>query len=273
MIFDLLKEGLSEQKLNILCANTGKRQQEEAMVGLGTLGNMALILIGSSFGFMLKGRLKKKFQDTIMSALGLAVMFIGISGTLKGIIIVKDGVLDTSNIMLMIVSLALGAFVGEWIDIEDKLDRAGEWLKRSLKVEGEKGQGFVEGFVSSTLLYCIGAMAIIGSLEDGLSADPSMLLAKGVIDGVVSIFFASTLGIGVFFSIIPLGIYQGIITISASFIEPYLTDGLISNISLIGSVLIFGIGINMIFGKKIKCGNLLPAVLVPIVYECIMKVF
>lgn len=242
------------------------------MIGLGTLGNMALILFGSSIGFMLKGGLKKKYQDTIMSALGLAVMFIGISGTLQGMYTVKEGLLETSNIMLMIISLALGAFIGEWIDIEDKLDRAGEWFKRALKVEGEKGQGFVEGFVSSTLLYCIGAMAIIGSLEDGLSADPSMLLAKGVIDGIVSIFFASTLGIGVFFSIIPLGIYQGLITISASFIEPYLTDGLISNISLIGSVLIFGIGINMIFGKKIKCGNLLPAVLVPVIYEIMVSI-
>jgi uncharacterized membrane protein YqgA involved in biofilm formation len=175
--------------------------------------------------------------------------------------------------MLMIISLALGAFIGELIDIETRLDKMGEFIKRSLKVKGEKGQSFVEGFVNSSLLFCIGAMAIIGSLKDGLTHDPSMLIAKGVIDGTVAVFFASTLGIGVFFSILPLGIYQGAITLSSTYIEPFLSDRLIGNISFIGSVLIFGIGINMIFGKKIKCGNLLPAVLVPVAYELIIKLF
>jgi hypothetical protein len=241
------------------------------MAGLGTLGNIAAILVGSAVGIILKGGLKKRFQDTIMSALGLAVIFIGISGALQGMFTVKEGSLSTENIMLMIVSLAIGAFVGEIIDIEARLDRFGERLKKLLKVKGEKGQGFVDGFVNSSLLFCVGAMAIIGSLKDGLSGDPSMLLAKGFIDGVVAIFFASTLGIGVFFSVIPVGIYQGLITFSAKFIEPFLSDRLISEISFIGSILIFGIGINMIFGKKIKCGNILPAVLVPVAYEILLK--
>lgn len=234
---------------------------------------MALILLGSSIGIILKGGLKQRFQDTIMSGLGLAVMFIGISGALQGLFTVEGTSLGTENIMLMIMSLAIGAFVGEVINIEARLERAGEWLKKSLKVKGEKGQGFVDGFVNSSLLFCIGAMAIIGSLQDGLSSDPSMLLAKGFIDGVVSIFFASTLGIGVFFSVLPVGVYQGIITLSSSVIEPYLSDRLISNISFVGSVLIFGIGINMIFGKKIKCGNLLPAVLIPVGYEILRYIF
>lgn len=241
------------------------------MAGLGTLGNMGLILVGSAIGIMLKEGLKKRFQDTIMSALGLAVMFIGISGALQGLFTVEGTSLDTKNIMLMIVALAIGAFLGEAIDIETRLDHVGEWLKKSLKVKGEKGQNFIEGFVNSSLLFCIGAMAIIGSLQDGLSHNPSLLLSKGIIDGVVAIFFASTLGIGVFFSIIPVGLYQGLITFSAGFIEPYLSDRLIANISFIGSVLIFGIGINMIFGKKIKCGNILPAVLVPVAYEVLQN--
>ncbi|MDF2539807.1 MAG: putative rane protein [Herbinix sp.] len=241
------------------------------MIGLGTLVNMAFIILGSTVGILIKGGLKKRFQDTIMNALGLAVMFIGISGALQGILTVSGTGLDTQNIMLMIVALALGAFIGELIDIEARLDRMGEFIKKTLKVKGEKGQGFVEGFVNSSLLFCIGAMAIIGSLEDGLSGDPSMLIAKGIIDGVVAIFFASTLGIGVFFSILPLGIYQGTITLSSTYIEPLLSGQLISNISFIGSVLIFGIGINMLFGKKIKCGNLLPAVLVPVAYEILLK--
>ncbi len=243
------------------------------MIGLGTLGNMGLIIVGSVIGLLIKGGLKKKFQDTVINALGLAVMFIGISGALQGIFIVEEGGLGTANIMLIIVSLAIGSFFGEWIDIEKRLDHAGEFLKNALKVKGERGQNFVEGFVSSSLLFCVGAMAIIGALQDGLSGDPSMLLAKGFIDGTCAIFFTSTLGIGVLFSILPLGIYQGIITLSAKYIEPYLTDQMISNVSCIGSILIFGIGINMIFGKKIKCGNLLPAVLIPIIYEFLMKLF
>lgn len=243
------------------------------MIGLGTLGNMALIVVGSTAGMFIKDRLHKRFQETVMSALGLAVMFIGISGALQGLFVVNDNRLDTTNIMLMIMSLAIGAFIGELINIEEKLDHIGEFIKKTLKVKGEKGQNFVEGFVSSSLLFCVGAMAIIGSLNDGLKGDPSMLIAKGFIDGISSFFFASALGIGVFFSILPLGIYQGLITLSAGFIEPYLSDQLITNISCIGSILIFGIGINMIFGKKIKVGNLLPAVLVPVAYEFIMKLF
>ena len=183
------------------------------MVGLGTLGNMATILIGATIGTILKKVLKKKYQETIMNALGLAVMFIGISGGLQGIFRVDGGILQTENIMLMIVSLALGAFLGELIDIEERLGRVGEWLKVKIKVKGDKGNNFVEGFVNSSLLFCVGAMAIVGSLQDGLTGDPSMLLAKGVIDGVSAIFFAGTLGIGVFFSVIPLGIYQGLITL------------------------------------------------------------
>lgn len=240
------------------------------MIGLGTLGNIALILIGATIGFLIKGGLKQRFQETIMSGLGLAVMFIGISGALEGLLINTDGKIASNNIMLMIVSFAIGGFIGEVIDIEARLDRIGEWLKDKLKVNKEKDKGFVEGFVNSSLLFCIGAMAIIGSLRDGLYGDPSMLLAKGVIDGVVAIFFASTLGLGVFFSVIPVGIYQGVITLGAGFVEPFLSERLITNLSFIGSILIFAIGINMIFGKKIKTGNLLPAILIPIAYEIIM---
>lgn len=241
------------------------------MTGLGTIVNMLLVLLGSTIGILIKGGLKAKYQETIMNGLGLAVIFIGISGALQGLFIVEGSGLETTNTMLMIISLALGGFIGEWIDIEARLDRLGESLKKTFKVKGEQGNSFVEGFVNSSLLFCVGAMAIIGSLQDGLSGDPSMLIAKGVLDGVAAIFFASTLGIGVFFSIIPMAIYQGGITLLATFVEPFLSERLISNISFIGSILILGIGINMIFGKKIKVGNLLPAVLIPILYEIIMN--
>lgn len=241
------------------------------MIGLGTLGNIALVFLGSTIGILIKGGLKQRFQETILKAMGLAVMFIGISGALEGLLSIEGNKIVSRNIMLMVVSLAAGSFIGEAIDIETRLERVGEWLKRKLKVNKEKDKGFVEGFVNSSLLFCVGAMAIIGSLKDGLSADPSMLLAKGFIDGVVAIFFASTLGIGVFFSVIPVGIYQGGITLAAGFVEPYLSERLIGNLSFIGSVLIFAIGINMVTGKKVKTGNLLPSVLVPVVYEIILN--
>lgn len=245
----------------------------KSMVGLGTLANMAAIIIGAAAGILLKEILKQRFKDTIMNALGLAVMFIGMCGALQGLLKISAGGLVSANTMLMIISLAAGAFLGELINIEDKLERMGELIKRSFKVKGEKGQNFVEGFVSSSLLYCIGAMAIIGALKDGLSGDASTLYAKAIIDGTVSVFIASTLGIGVFFSIIPLGIYQGAITLLAKYVKDFLSDELILQMSFIGSVLIFGIGINMIFGKKIKCGNILPAVLIPVIYEIMKGLF
>lgn len=242
------------------------------MVGIGTIVNMIAIIIGSLIGLIVKGGLKKRFQDTIMNALGLAIMFIGISGALQGLLIIKDNNIETTNIILMIISLAIGGFIGELIDIEEKLERVGMLFKNIFKLKEGKGQNFVEGFVTSSLLFCVGAMAIIGSLQDGLIADPTTLFAKSFLDGISSIIFTSTLGIGVLFSAIPLGLYQGGITISAKYIEPFLNETLIMNISFIGSILIFAIGINMVFGKKIKCGNLLPAILIPIIYEIISKI-
>lgn len=239
------------------------------MIGTGTLANIGAIIIGSTIGMLLRNGLKERFRDTIMKALGLSVMFIGISGALSGMFSVSDGKLQTSNTMLMIASLAIGAFIGEAINIEKKLEQVGESCKKVFRVKGEKGENFVEGFVTSSLLVCVGAMAIIGSIQDGLTGDASMLYAKSVLDGIAVIIFASTLGVGVFFSALPLGIYQGLLTISAKGIEPFLSDQLISNISFIGSILIFAIGINMIFGKKIKTGNLLPSILIPIIYEFI----
>ncbi|MGB4659558.1 MAG: DUF554 family protein, partial [Mobilitalea sp.] len=144
------------------------------MVGLGTIVNIAAIVFGSTVGILVKGGLKKRFQDIIMSALGLAVLFIGVSGALQGLLAVSEGELKTTNVMLMIVSLALGGILGELIDIEARLDHLGEIIKNTLKVKGEKGANFVEGFVNSSLLFCVGAMAIVGSLNDGLSGDADM---------------------------------------------------------------------------------------------------
>ena len=240
------------------------------MHGLGTLINVGAILLGGFIGLFVKKGLNEKLMDSVMKAIGVAVMFVGISGALTGLLkITEGGKIKTSGTMLMIISLILGTFVGELLKIEDRLERVGEKLKKAVKAKNSGN--FVEGFVTTTLIFCVGAMAIVGSLEDGLTGDFSMLAAKSVLDGIMAIIVASTMGIGVLFSAIPVFIYQGAITLLAEFISPVLSPELVLNLSYIGSALIFGIGVNQVFGKKIKTGNMLPALLVPIVYELFTK--
>ncbi len=233
------------------------------MVGIGTLVNVIAVILGSGIGLLFNGGLKKRFQDILMQVLGLSVIFIGASGALKGMFVLKDSTIETTGSMLLILSLVIGSFLGEWINIEGKMEQFGEFIKQ--KVKGNNNPKFVEGFVSTSLVTCVGAMAIVGALQDGLMRDPSMLFTKSILDGVIAIIFASTLGIGVLFSVIPLALYQGAITIFAKFIEPILTDTMISNMSFVGSVLIFGIGVNLAFGKKFKVGNMLPALIIVII--------
>lgn len=240
------------------------------MHGLGTLINVIAILAGGFMGLFVKKGLNEKILDSVMKAIGVAVMFVGISGALTGLLkITEGGVIETSGTMLMIVSLILGTFIGELLRIEDRLESIGEKLKGAVKAKD--GGNFVEGFVTTTLIFCVGAMAIVGSLEDGLTGDFSMLAAKSVLDGIMAIIVASTMGIGVLFSAIPVLLYQGAITFLAEFISPILSNELVLNLSYIGSALIFGIGVNQVFGKKIKTGNMLPALLIPIVYELFNK--
>ena len=240
------------------------------MHGLGTLINVIAILAGGFMGLFVKKGLNEKILDSVMKAIGVAVMFVGISGALTGLLkITESGAIETSGTMLMIVSLILGTFIGELLRIEDRLESIGEKLKGAVKAKD--GGNFVEGFVTTTLIFCVGAMAIVGSLEDGLTGDFSMLAAKSVLDGIMAIIVASTMGIGVLFSAIPVLLYQGAITLLAEFISPILSNELVLNLSYIGSALIFGIGVNQVFGKKIKTGNMLPALLIPIVYELFNK--
>lgn len=239
------------------------------MTGIGTIVNIIAIIVGSGIGLIFNGGLKKRFQDILMQVLGLSVIFIGVSGALKGMFLIKDSSLETTGSMLLILSLVIGSFLGEWINIEDKMEHFGEFIKS--KVKGNNNPRFVEGFVSTSLVTCVGAMAIVGALQDGLMNDPSMLFTKSILDGVISIIFASTLGIGVLFSVIPLALYQGAITIFAKFIEPFLTDTMINNMSFVGSVLIFAIGVNLAFGKRFKVGNMLPALLIVIISSLFIK--
>lgn len=240
------------------------------MHGIGTLINVVAILLGGIVGLFLKKGLSQKLMDSVMKAIGVAVMFVGISGALTGLLkIGEGGKIETSGTMLMIISLILGTFVGELLKIEDRLESVGEKLKSAVKAKD--GGSFVEGFVTTTLIFCVGAMAIVGSLEDGLSGNFTTLAAKSILDGIMALIIASTMGVGVLFSAIPVFIYQGAITLLAEFISPVLSDQLVLNLSYIGSALIFGIGVNQLFGKKIKTGNMLPALLIPIVYELFTK--
>lgn len=218
----------------------------------GSIVNSLAIFIGSLFGVALNKGIKDDYKDTIMNAIGLTVIIIGIMSGIK-----------SENIILVISSLVVGSIIGEAIGIETKLDKLGYGLQKRF---GAKDSNFSKGFVTASLVYCVGAMAIVGSLEAGIQGDPSTLFAKSILDGISSVIFASTLGIGVAFSAIPVLIYQGTITILASLIRDVFTPQVINEMSAIGGILILAIGINILDIKKLKVGNMLPAIIIPILY-------
>ena len=237
------------------------------MFGTGTIVNTAAVVLGGAAGMILKRGIKENVQETLIKSLGTATMFMGIGGALSKMLVISEGEISTQGTMLMIFSLAIGAVLGEILRVEYRMEQFGEFLRKLCKVE-DNGR-FLEGFLTNALVICIGAMAIVGSLQDGISGDASMLYAKSILDCVISMVFASSLGIGVLFSAVPLFLYQGSITLLGNFIAPYMTDLLIANITFIGNVLITLVGINLLFGKQIRVANLLPALLIPIIYALI----
>ena len=226
---------------------------------LGTIVNAVTIIIGAAIGLLLKKGIKHSMQATIMDGLGLAVIIIGITGAIK-----------SENIILVIVSLVLGSMLGEAIDIEDKLEKLGQFVQNKMN---SNDQNLAKGFVTASLVYCVGAMAIVGSLEAGIQGNYETLFAKSMLDGISAIIFASTLGIGVAFSSVPVFLYQGSITLLANVVKDVFTAPLVTELSAIGGVLIIAIGINLLGLKKIKVGNMLPAILVPIIYFLIKGFF
>ncbi len=228
---------------------------------LGTYVNTVVIIIGSIFGLLIKKGLKEKYKTIIMHGVSLSVLFIGISTTLNGI-------LNGGEPILFIISLVVGGVIGEWIDIDNRLHKLGDYLQSKV---GTGEHNIAKGFVTASLIFCIGTMAILGSLESGLQGKHDMLYAKSVLDGVTSIILTSTLGIGVAFSAFAVLIYQGSITLLAKFIEPILTTEIIREISIIGGILIFSLGLSLLDIKKIKTANLLPAILIPPIYYLLLK--
>ncbi len=238
------------------------------MRGLGTIVNVLAILVGGGVGILFKGGLKERFKEVMMQACGLATMFIGISGALEMIFTIEEGSLQAGSTMLIVLSLVMGGLLGELINIERHLDSCGEKIKKAVRANGDNR--FVDGFVTASLVVCVGAMAICGPLEEGLTGNSQTLFIKAILDLVIVAVFASVYGIGAAFSAVSVGVFQGLITIFAAFIAPFMSDRLIMNLSGVGSILIFAVGVNLLFSQKIRVGNLLPALLIPVAYEGIL---
>ena len=216
----------------------------------GTIVNVLAIFLGCSVGLILKSKFPEKIEKLIMQVLGLASLLIGMQMAIKA-----------DNILLVIFSLVIGGVIGEIIDIEAGLERFGERIKRKFK-SNNNSERFVEGFLIASLLYCVGSMTIMGAIKEGLSGNPDILYAKSLLDGVTSIAFTAAMGIGVLFSAIPVFLYQGGITLLARAIKDFLSPEIINEMTAVGGILIWGIGFGLLGIKKIKVGNLLPAILV-----------
>ncbi len=228
------------------------------MPGLGVIINTFGILAGGAAGTLFGSKIKERFRETLISAMGLCTLFIGIGGCLEEMLtITEDGLVCTGTI-IMIICFALGALIGELLNIEKHIESFGNWLRRKAKSEGDSQ--FVEGFITTSLTVCVGAMTIVGAIKDGMYGDFSVLAAKAVLDAVFVMIMTASLGKGCIFAAIPAAVIEGFFTVIASLIEPFITEEALSNISLTGSILIFCVGVNLVWGKKIRAANLLPSI-------------
>lgn len=222
---------------------------------LGTLVNTAAVLVGSCIGLLFRKGLPERFGQVIMKGLGLCVMYIGIKGALKG-----------ENEIIAILSVAVGAVIGELLRLDERLEKLGGWIERKCKKREDDKTSVTEGFVSASLLFCVGAMTILGSLESGISSDHSTLFLKSILDFTCSIIYASTLGYGVPFSAATVLVIQGSITLLAGWIAPVLTETVILEMSCVGSILIIGLALNMLGITKLKMMNYIPAIFLPLLF-------
>lgn len=224
---------------------------------LGTIVNAIAVILGAVLGVLIRKGIKEEYKNTIMDGIGLAVVIIGITSGIT-----------SENIILVISSIVIGGLIGEKIGIENKLENLGDYIEGKI---GGNSTGFSKGFVTASLVYCIGAMAIVGSLEAGIQGNYETLFAKSILDGISAIIFASTLGIGVAFSSLSVFLYQGSITLLANLVKDLLTTAVITEMSAVGGILIMAIGINILGIKKIRIGNMLPAIFIPVLYYVIVS--
>lgn len=232
------------------------------MIGLGTLINIVGIMIGGLSGILFGKRMEERYQSILMSTAGICVLFLGIAGVMEEMLTVEQGKLSSNGSILIIVSFSIGALLGEWLNIELRMEQFGKWLK--IKTNSNGDVNFVEGFVNTSLTVCIGAMAVVGAIKDGISGDYTILAAKAILDLIIVLVMTVSFGKGCIFSAIPVALFQGSITLLARLIEPFMTARALSNLSLTGSILIFCVGVNLIWGKKIKVANLLPSIIIAV---------
>ncbi len=233
------------------------------MPGLGTIINVVGILLGGICGLLFGKLLKERHQQTLTRACGVSVLFIGISGALEHMVTVEGASLVSGRAMLIVLCLAIGGLLGELMNIEGGFERFGSWLK--LKTGNAKDKQFVEGFVTASLTVCIGAMAIVGAIQDGIEGNYATLATKAVLDLVIIMVMTCSLGKGCIFSAIPVAILQGGVTALARLLKPLMTEAALSNLSLIGSILIFCVGVNLVWDKRIRVANLLPAIVLAVI--------
>ena len=224
---------------------------------IATIINCILILLGSMLGLLLKGKLPQRFLTVLTQALGLCVVSIGMTSAI-----------GTKNTLCVVVCLVVGTILGEAIDIEKRLDNVGEVLRKRFERNSDGNSTFTEGFVSASVLFCVGAMAIVGAINAGIHGDYAVLVSKSVIDGVTAVSMTTALGIGVAFSAIPILLYQGGLTLLAGLVAPFLQDAVITEMSAVGGCIILGIGLNMLDLPKVRLrvGNMLPAIFLPLAY-------
>ena len=235
------------------------------MIGLGTLINVACIIGGGLVGLVASSLVTERLQDALMKSCGACVMFVGIAGALEKMLtglVATDGTvaLSTAGSMALVASMAIGTVLGEAADLDGRFEELGTWLRDKTGSSGDAC--FVDGFVTASLTVCIGAMAIVGSIQDGLTGDYSTLALKGVMDAIIVCAMAASMGKGCIFSALPVGVFQGCVTALATLLQPVMTEAALANLSLEGSVLIFCVGVNLIWPRTFKPANMLPAVVI-----------
>lgn len=228
------------------------------MFGLGTLINCAGILIGGIIGLLFGRFIKDSVQKALTAVCGISVLFIGIAGALEGMLQVSQTQLISRNSLLVVCCLALGTLTGELLHIEEGVTRFGQWLK--IKTRNAKDPKFVDAFVTASMTVCVGAMAIVGAIEDGLSGDYTILATKTVLDLIIISIMTCAMGKGAVFSVIPVVLLQGGVTLLAGLLRPLMTDAAMLNLSSVGSILIFCVGVNLVWDKKLRVANMLPSV-------------
>lgn len=235
------------------------------MIGIGTIINVAGILCGGLLGLAFGKRLPERFQSILIQSASICVLFLGIGGCMEKMLqITQDGLASSGSIM-MILCFVLGSVVGELINIDRRLEQFGAWLKEKTGSGGDTS--FVDAFATSSLTVCIGAMAVVGAVQDGIYGNYSILAAKAVLDLIIILVMTASMGKGCIFSAIPVGVFQGLVTLLAVFVEPFLTEPALANLSLTGSIMIFCIGVNLIWNMKIRVANMLPTLLFAVLWD------